>query len=143
MKCNENEDTDKITKNCVSFDRRKTARIDSITTRMGQYQSMNDTTCIIDAFSNRPFDVIILYPTNVLNQPASFPSLTPADKDAVENRKKLLTNPQILALARGTCQYTIDTDACNSQVRYVLLQLLDDGTSRPMKYRSRMLNNFE
>lgn len=77
------------------------------------------------------------------DQHTSFPSPSPAEKSAVENLKTLLRNPSILPLARATSQYTVDTDACNSQVACVLLQQQEDGIAKSIGYWSRTLTSAE
>lgn len=63
-----------------------------------------------------------------------FPSPTADEKNAVKNLKKVLSNLPILALLRASGQYTVDTEAYKSQVRWVLLQQQEDGTFRPIRY---------
>lgn len=76
-------------------------------------------------------------------RPRTFPFRTKSKKDAVDNLKTLQTNPPILAHPRKVGQYTVDTDACDSQVGCVLLKQHEDGTARPIRYWSRTLTGIE
>lgn len=79
-----------------------------------------------------------------IDQPTSFPFVTPAEKDAVENFMALLTNPPILAFPRTTGNYTVDTDTCHSHLRLYLLQQQKDGTTtQPIGYWSLTLSSGE
>lgn len=51
---------------------------------------------------------------------------------------KLIT-PSVLALPRSNVKYTIDSDACDTQVGYDLLQKKDDKILKSIKYWSRSL----
>lgn len=61
----------------------------------------------------------------------------------METLKSLLINPPILALARTDGHFTIDTDACDTQIGCVLLQRPPDDTNRPIGYWSRTLSDPE
>lgn len=49
------------------------------------------------------------------------------------------TNQLVLAVQRGKGHFTMDTDACNAQLGYVPLQKQQEGTTRPIRYWSRTL----
>lgn len=49
-------------------------------------------------------------------------SLTKAKMESVESPDIVLKNPPILASRRATVQYSVDIDACDSQVGFILLQ---------------------
>ena len=76
-------------------------------------------------------------------QPVSFEILTDEEYDAFEELKGKLISPPILALPRPGYKYTIDTDACDTQVGYCLLQEQPDGTLLPIGYWIRTLNKPE
>lgn len=61
---------------------------------------------------------------------------------AVNILKTLLMNLQVLALSRTAGQYTVSTDACDSQVDFVILHE-DDGTERSVGYWSLTLISAE
>lgn len=63
------------------------------------------------------------------DQQSSLPPVIQAKSGAVENHETLLTTTLVLALPRATGQYTVDSDACDSQVRSALLRKQKEGTA--------------
>lgn len=63
-----------------------------------------------------------------------FSSLTPDEKDAIENPKKLLTSPWLLSFSRATSHFAVDVDVCDSQVGRVLPQQQENDTSSSIGY---------
>lgn len=58
----------------------------------------------------------------------------------LEELKKRLTSPPVLALLRYGYRYTLDTDTCESHVGCALLQEQPNGGKLPIGYWSRTLN---
>lgn len=56
------------------------------------------------------------------DQPTTFFSLMPTEKEAVGSLEKLLTNPPIVVLPHVPSHYAVDTDASPSNLEYMLLQ---------------------
>lgn len=73
----------------------------------------------------------------------AFQTLTEAETQSVDALKNALTNPPVLDVPRANGQYTIDTDACDTQAGSVLLQIQDDGSHRLIGYCSRALSDSE
>lgn len=69
--------------------------------------------------------------------------LDETSKDSVDNLKRKLTSPLVLALPRIYFQYTVDTDACDLQVWCILLQYQREIPMRPIGYCSRSFNKSE
>lgn len=87
-------------------------------------------------------DVLEMLNTNLFQtQPKSFPSLTVAEKWAVERLKDLLKNPPVFAVLRATGLYTVDTSVCNKQIDFVLLQEQPHGPARSILNLSRTLKD--
>lgn len=55
-------------------------------------------------------------------EPASFHNLNETERKAFEELNNQLISPPVMALPKPKGKYTIDTDACDEQVGYVLLQ---------------------
>lgn len=68
-------------------------------------------------------------------------SLIPAEKDAAEILKNLLTNASVLVIPDIVVYYTVETSACKSHVRCVLVQQQDYRTFRSIEYWPLPLNN--
>ena len=73
--------------------------------------------------------------------PPMLEHLSPEAVESFNRLKRALTEPPILALPRSGLPYSLDTDACDDQVRVALMQLYPDGTRHPISYCSRCLNN--
>lgn len=84
--------------------------------------------------------LIAMTSTEVLD---TLPPFTPAQTDAFEELKCLLTHTPLLALPKRTGPYIVDTDASAAQIRSFLLQDQGDGAYKPMGYRSRLLTQAE
>ena len=76
-------------------------------------------------------------------EPTNFEVLNDEEYDAFSTLKKKLMSPPILALPRPGYPYTVDTDACNTQVGCCLLQEQPDGNLHPVGYWSRTLSEPE
>ena len=76
-------------------------------------------------------------------QPTKFEELSDEEEKAFKSLKSKLVNPPILALPRSEGKFTLDTDACDTQVGCVLLQDQPDGHARPIGYWSRKLTKAE
>lgn len=69
--------------------------------------------------------------------------LNEVGKKAVGVLKDKLVAPPVLALPQLAGQYTIDTDACDTQIGCVILQEQEDKVSNPTRYWSRSLYETE
>lgn len=77
------------------------------------------------------------------NLPKTFNGLTVDEKPEVERLKRLLTHPPILALPRASGLNTVDIDACNKQLGFLLLQEQPEGSAVPIDYWLGALNDIE
>ena len=76
-------------------------------------------------------------------EPDTFDDLTEAQAHAFSQLKNALINPPILTLPRESAPYTLDVDACDSQLGACLQQEQPDGTLAPCGFYSRTLNQAE
>lgn len=65
------------------------------------------------------------------------------ERQAVDKLKKRLINPLVLAVPRVNGHYTVDTDAANTQVKFMLLQEQEDKVQKPIGYWSRSVYDAE
>lgn len=75
-------------------------------------------------------------------QAKTFGPLNDKESKFMNSPRKALISPPILTLRKATGHMTLDTDACDIQVGFVLLQQ-PDGTSKPIEYWSRSLTDAE
>ena len=54
-----------------------------------------------------------------------------------------MLNPPILSLPREGLRYSLDTDACDDQIGWVLFQTNEDGERKPLGYWSKALKPAE
>ena len=78
------------------------------------------------------------------DKPQQWGDLNEEETKAFETLKERLIEPPVLALPKLQGRYTIDTDACNTQVGCVLLQEQEgEKTPNPVGYWSRTLSPAE
>lgn len=64
------------------------------------------------------------------SQQQTFNELLDNKISALETLKGKLVEPLVLSLSNSQGAYTVDTDACNMQKKYVLQQKQPEGTDR-------------
>lgn len=69
-------------------------------------------------------------------QPIRFGDLTAKEQHTTPERREELVSPSILTLPSAKRKYALGTNACNVQVRCVLLQEQPDRTTEPVGYWS-------
>lgn len=67
-------------------------------------------------------------------EPVHFRQLSNEERDAMKQLQIKLISPPVLALPKLTRKYTVDTDACDRQVGYVMLQEQRYGTTKHVSY---------
>lgn len=73
------------------------------------------------------------------DNPDKWERLKEDETEAFNKFKDFLAKPPVLALPRLGQTYTVDSDACDKQVRSVLLQEQEDVNEHPLGYLSRTL----
>ena len=76
-------------------------------------------------------------------KPTKFGDLTDEESEALEELKRRLTSPPILALPKQKGYYKLDTDACEHQVGCTLLHDQGESGYVPMGYWIRALKKQE
>ena len=77
------------------------------------------------------------------NAPKELPSPTPEEVKAFKTLKDALTSPPVLRLPDPSKPYSVDTDACNTQLGCALFQADDEGVRHPIGFWSRSLTPAE
>jgi RNase H-like domain found in reverse transcriptase len=83
--------------------------------------------------------------TNMLRkwEPDIFDQVAEAQAHAFRQLKNALINAKILTMSRKGAPYTLDVDACDSQLGACFQQEQPDGTLAPCGFYSRTLNQAE
>lgn len=76
-------------------------------------------------------------------EPSSFGDLDEKETEAFNILRDKLISPPVLALPNATGRYTVDTDACDRQVRCVLMQDQREDKPNSVGYCSRKLTKAE
>lgn len=76
-------------------------------------------------------------------QPTNFNVLSPEQKKELFTMKERLVKTPLLALPKSNRKFTVDTEACDRQVGYVLLHEKVEGTKNPIGYWSKSLTPTE
>eukprot|EP00171_Calliarthron_tuberculosum_P023550 IDg23550t1 len=85
-------------------------------------------------------------PLNKLLEKGQSAELSPPSaeqNEAFELLKLALVSPPVLQLPRRDLEYSVDTDACNTQIGCSLMQTHEDGKRYPIGFWSRSLNPAE